>query len=397
VTKSAARFDSEVKDRARLSDRLPMLFLTFFAVLSGAGLALAWYLAVEPVLARLAAGRLGRLLHSRGTLAFLLVLPFAAIAATIAMNGSRLAQSARPAGGGADPALAEARSAAPHDLETAVRQLQAKLAAQPSDQEGWRLLARSYAELGEPDKAADAAKHAAALGANPDDAAAQSARGEDLVTAASGVVSPDARTAFTAALKADPSDPRARFFMGLAEAQDGNSDAALTRWLALEKDSPPDAPWLQGLRSNISRLAEHMGLAADALAARRAKVTSVAPIAAAPAPAPEPATAAAESLPPMAASAGPTAADIAAAQSMSDSDRAQMIKGMVARLAQRMEQNPQDVDGWLRLARAYSVLGEKDKSLDAYRRASAADPTRADARQAYDAARAAAGGGSGGQ
>jgi cytochrome c-type biogenesis protein CcmH len=71
-----------------------------------------------------------------------------------------------------------------------------------------------------------------------------------------------------------------------------------------------------------------------------------------------------------------------------------MIQGMVARLAQRMEQNPQDVDGWLRLGRAYAVLGAKDKSLEAFRRASAADPSRADARQAYDEARATMGGGS---
>ena len=194
----------------------------------------------------------------------------------------------------------------------------------------------------------------------------------------SGTVGPDARQAFAAALAADPSDPRARFFMGLAAAQDGNTEEALDRWLALEKDSPPDAPWLEGLRSNISRLAQQMGMAPDALAARRGKVAG------APAPSAPAMTAAAP---------GPSAADVAAAQNMSDQDRAQMIQGMVARLAARLEQEPQDVDGWLRLGRAYGVLGDKQKSLDAYRRASAADPSRADARAAYDGARAAMGGG----
>ncbi len=310
------------------------------------------------------------------------------------MNGSRLAASVRPAESAADPSLDAARRAAPHDLETAVQQLEAKLAQSPDDQEGWRLLARSYAELGQPDKAADAAKRAASLGAKPGDAEAQSARGEDLVTAANGVVGSDARQAFAAALAADPSDPRARFFMALAAAQDGDSEAALTRWLALEKDSPPDAPWLGGLRSNIARLAQQMGLSSDALAARRAKVVSVAPIAAAPEPVSAPAPAAAASA--AAPGPGPSAADVAAAQNMSDADRAQMIQAMVARLAARMEQTPQDVDGWMRLARAYAVLGEKDKSLDAYRRASAADPSRADARAAYDEARAAIGAGQGG-
>ena len=70
-----------------------------------------------------------------------------------------------------------------------------------------------------------------------------------------------------------------------------------------------------------------------------------------------------------------------------------MIKAMVQRLADKLAQTPGDVDGWLRLGRAYAVLGEQQKSLDAYRHASEADPSREDARAAYTQARAAAGGG----
>jgi cytochrome c-type biogenesis protein CcmH len=88
---------------------------------------------------------------------------------------------------------------------------------------------------------------------------------------------------------------------------------------------------------------------------------------------------------------GPSQADVAAAASMSPQDRAAMIRGMVQRLADRLEHEPGDVDGWLRLGRAYAVLGEKEKSLDAYRRASEADPKREDARTAYANARAAIG------
>lgn len=358
---------------------MPILALTFFAVLSGAGLAFAWYLAVEPVLARIATTRVARALHSRAALAFLLVLPFAALAAMIAMHGRDFLPSLNSATGSAREAqLAEARQEAPHDLDQAVKDLEAKLKKSPDDQEGWRLLARSYADLGEPDKAADAARHAAELGPKPGDAEAQSERGEDLVTAAKGMVGPDARAAFRAALAADPGDPRARFFMGLAEAQDGNSDKALDRWLALERDSPPDAPWLEGLRANITRLAQQIGLSADQLAQRRGAPMPAATAAAAP-----PAAAAAGGIP------GPSTADVAAAQEMSPQDRAQMIQGMVAKLAAEMAQQPKNVDGWLRLGRAYDVLGEKQKSLDAYRRAAAADPSRADARQALARAEAA--------
>ncbi len=62
---------------------------------------------------------------------------------------------------------------------------------------------------------------------------------------------------------------------------------------------------------------------------------------------------------------GPNASDVAAAAQMAPADRNGMIEGMVARLAQRMAENGSDVDGWLRLIKAYSVLGERDKALTA--------------------------------
>jgi cytochrome c-type biogenesis protein CcmH len=45
-----------------------------------------------------------------------------------------------------------------------------------------------------------------------------------------------------------------------------------------------------------------------------------------------------------------------------------MVRGMVARLAERLAADGSDIDGWLRLVRAYVVLGEQDKA-----RAAAAD------------------------
>ena len=65
------------------------------------------------------------------------------------------------------------------------------------------------------------------------------------------------------------------------------------------------------------------------------------------------------------AAAGPSASDMAAASQMAPAERNGMIEGMVSRLAQRMAENGSDVDGWLRLIKAYSVLGERDKALAA--------------------------------
>ena len=57
---------------------------------------------------------------------------------------------------------------------------------------------------------------------------------------------------------------------------------------------------------------------------------------------------------------------------MTPEQRQTMIRGMVERLAQRLKSDGADLDGWLRLMRAYMVLGERDKA-----RAAAADARRA--------------------
>jgi cytochrome c-type biogenesis protein CcmH len=50
---------------------------------------------------------------------------------------------------------------------------------------------------------------------------------------------------------------------------------------------------------------------------------------------------------------------------MSDEQRNVMHHGMVAQLADRLRANGDDVDGWLRLVRAYVVLGDRDKAKGA--------------------------------
>ncbi len=76
---------------------------------------------------------------------------------------------------------------------------------------------------------------------------------------------------------------------------------------------------------------------------------------------------------------GPSAADIAAAQQMAPDQQNQMIRTMVARLADRLKQDGSDVAGWERLLRAYMVLGDHDKALAAAadaRKALAGDPDK---------------------
>ena len=83
---------------------------------------------------------------------------------------------------------------------------------------------------------------------------------------------------------------------------------------------------------------------------------------------PKPSSLPLSSMPPAATPRGPSAADVEAAAQMSATDRDQMIRSMVNRLADRLEETPDDLAGWQRLAKAYAVLGDTTKAEDARKR-----------------------------
>ena len=59
---------------------------------------------------------------------------------------------------------------------------------------------------------------------------------------------------------------------------------------------------------------------------------------------------------------------------MTPEDRSAMIQSMVDRLASRLRQEPDDLDGWLRLARAYGVLGDAEQAKNAHANAARLAP-----------------------
>ncbi len=325
-------------------------------------------------------------------LGILVVLPAGAFAWYEGMGGDRRALAdAAPPGIRQGPSASDRQGRdAPHDMAESATRLAERLEAEPDNLEGWLLLARSYTQLGRSAEAARAYRRIAGIAAAPPARLASIA--EDLIAISAGTVSPEALDLLRAANRRDPAEPRARFFLGLARAQAGAAEEGLDLWLALERDSPSDAPWLDGLRANIGRLAEETGITPAALAQRRARLalaaTGRAPIALPAQPPPPPPTAPPQPTPPPSASVprGPGAQDVAAASRLSAEDRAGMIRGMVDGLAARLEGDPSDIDGWLRLGRAYRVLGENDKGLAALRQAADRAPDRADVLRAYSAA-----------
>ena len=68
---------------------------------------------------------------------------------------------------------------------------------------------------------------------------------------------------------------------------------------------------------------------------------------------------------------GPSEEDIAAAGTLTEEQRSAMVEGMVEGLAAKLEDNPDNAEGWIMLIRSYSVIGKQDKAKSAY--ASAVD------------------------
>jgi cytochrome c-type biogenesis protein CcmH len=244
--------------------------------------------------------------------------------------------------------------------------LAADLRAKP-DGEGFATLAETYFALKRYDEASEAFRRAISLGMI--DAPILASLGETIVLQNNGDVLPDARTAFQQALTLDHQEPRARFYLGLAKAQQGRFAEAVSIWRDLEKDSPADAPWLGMLKEHIGEYAKQGGF----------DPASIKPVP----PAPEGLKTAegtsnphADAAPPAASKADDAGKDQAGAIPGGDSaaaavlaqtpeERAQTIKAMVDALAARLEQQPDDFDGWMQLARSYQSLGDLEKARKA--------------------------------
>ncbi|HIP80429.1 MAG TPA: c-type cytochrome biogenesis protein CcmI, partial [Kiloniellaceae bacterium] len=231
--------------------------------------------------------------------------------------------------------FAERQGGSSQEAEMLVAQLEARLAGNPEDAEGWLILARVYERMARYGQAAEAYRRIIDLGRGG--AEVHASLGEVLVAAANGQVGRDARLAFAQAIEMDPANPRARYYAGMAMAQDDRLADALAVWRGLEADSPPDAPWRPLLERQIANAAASLG---EATPDATPDPTLGAPPAGGESPR------------------GPSAADIEAMQALSPEERDEFIRSMVEGLAARLEEQPDNPEGWLQLARSYTVLGD---------------------------------------
>ncbi len=212
------------------------------------------------------------------------------------------------------------------DMKGLVPYLIEQLRKTPNDVRGWRYLGQVYMSASDPVDAAKALARAIAL-TGKGDPELNAAYGEALVLANNGVVPDTAEAAFMDALRVDPTSPPARFYLGLARVQHNDKPGAIGYWQSLLNEAPPTSQLHQML---VDRLA--------ALTAQTGGMPAGGP------------------------------------------------RAMVAMLAARLKADPNDALGWVRLMRAYSVLGETDKAKEALATARATFKDNKDALLAFQTA-----------
>ena len=206
-------------------------------------------------------------------------------------------------------ALSALRGPSNDNYPQLIATLAREMRERPDDLQGWTLLGRGYMAVGNPVEASKALRQAVNLtraqgGAVPP--GLLSTYAESVAQASNGVTK-EAEDIFREVLEEDPSDLMSRYYIGLAQSTRGDREGALQMWEGVLAEAPPDAEW--------------RGALVDQVALLRAQLINGAGGGGAPNPA-----------------------------------------AMVAQLASRLDSNPNDLEGWLRLIRAYSVLGDREKA-----------------------------------
>ncbi|MFN2323812.1 MAG: c-type cytochrome biogenesis protein CcmI [Trueperaceae bacterium] len=259
-------------------------------------------------------------------------MPFGArIAASDAARADRLGQDAAESRFG--PGEPDAPGQASAEQLALVERLREVVATRPEDQQGLRFLVRSEAALGRMQAARAAQEKLIALRGDDASASDHATLAELMIEAAGGYVSTDAEAALRTALEQDPRTPTARFYLGLYFLQVDRPDRAFRLWRDLLEESREDAPWVPVIRAEIGEIARAAGVRYEAPAPRGGEGL----------------------MPP-----GPSEGDIAAAEEMDPEARDEMVRGMVARLSDRLAREGGPAEDWARLINAYGVLGERD-------------------------------------
>lgn len=226
------------------------------------------------------------------------------------------------------PGVPASERAVERDYVENIERLAGIMAANPDDPKGWLLLATGYRSMGRFEDAVQAYEQAVTRGEPTAETLID--YGEIILLMSNGTVTEKSSELFEKAVAADPEDQRARYYAALSNMQRNKMDEALSEFIALRDSASPDAPWLQNVLSRISEI-ERLNQG------------------------------------------------VASASSQPDIKQNPDILAMVEGLAARLDDDPVDLPGWLRLIRSYVVLDEMELARQAQATARATFVGEADA------------------
>ena len=168
---------------------------------------------------------------------------------------------------------------------------------------------------------------------------------------ADGQVTSKAQKLINEALTEDPLDPGANFLNGLAQSQIGNEMLAFEIWTELYKRTGENDTWKKDLENNIRSAAKNLGISKKTLE-NKLKDNVLA-------------------------NNGLTKEIL----NLNEKEQNLRINQMVEQLADRLKDDKNDFEGWVRLYQSYKVLGSNEKALKALRDAIKLNPKNINLKQ----------------
>ena len=223
------------------------------------------------------------------------------------------------------------------DYKTKIKlreRLVTQLASKAPDIEGLVYLSRLEMSLGNFQSAAKALYQAQVI--DPKSFDLQLMYGESLIVAAKEKVTPAALVVLNKAAKTQPTHPGPKYYFALADYQAGDIEVAYRNWLEISRGLEEQSPLKPLVDYWANKAAMELGLAQGLPETRAPSITSE---------------------------------QVETIQNMDEGEQAELIYQMVLQLADKQTQNPGNIEGWLRLSRAYMVLGQKPDAITAMKSA----------------------------
>jgi cytochrome c-type biogenesis protein CcmH len=247
-----------------------------------------------------------------------------------------LGQPTMPARPYASRLDAPVEKASANDL---VARVEAHLRTNPDDGRGWDVLAPVYMRMGDFAQAAQAYERALRfLGESPQRLAGYA---RATIMSENGVVNEPARRAYVKLQKLEPDSVEPKVWLAIAKEQDGDLEGAAADYRALLGAGVEEEPWKSLLNQRLLSVSERLGMKNNN----------------------EPPAAEAAPSPPG------RSGDRPDFHTMTPEQRQEFIQSMVDGLAARLKDDGNDLNGWMKLMRAYVVLGRRDDASAALEQA----------------------------